>query len=264
MKEQFNFNNELSGKTALVTGGTKGTGKAIAERLLNAGATVIITARSQPEFINEKLYFISSDLSKAEGTQKIVEEVIAKFGRVDILINTLGGSETKGGGFSVLSDEDWETTIQTNLLAPVRLDRGLLPQMIQRKNGVIIHIASIQGKLPLYDSTLPYAAAKAGLINYSKGLSKEVSPKGIRVLTVSPGWIMTTSAIRMMERIAESSDSTIDEATQSVMDALGGIPIGRPAQPEDIAEFVGFLVSPRANYLTGTEYVIDGGTIPTI
>ncbi|MNV66191.1 3-oxoacyl-[acyl-carrier-protein] reductase FabG [compost metagenome] len=164
----------------------------------------------------------------------------------------------------MLTDEDWESTLRTNLLAPVRLDRGFLPQMINQGSGVIIHIASIQGRLPLYDSTLPYAAAKAGLINYSKSLSNEVSPKGIRVLTVSPGWIMTTSAIRMMERIAESSKGTVEQATQSVMDALGGIPFGRPAEPEEVAEFVGFLVSPRAGYLTGTEYVIDGGTIPTI
>ena len=264
METEFNFNNELSGKIALVTGGTKGTGKAIAERLLNAGATVIITARDDPKETNEKLHFISADLSKSAGTQKVVSEVLQKFGRLDILVNNLGGSETKGGGFAVLSDEDWEETIHINLLAPVRLDRGFLPQMLERKNGVIIHIASIQGKLPLYDSTLPYAAAKAGLINYSKGLSNEVSPNGVRVLTVSPGWIMTTSATRMTERIAESSNITIEQAKQSVMDALGGIPIGRPAQPEEIAELVGFLVSPRASYLSGTEFVIDGGTIPTI
>lgn len=264
MEKEFNFNNELSGKIALITGGTKGTGKAIAERLLNAGATVIITARNQPEEPNEKLHFISTDLSKSEGTQKVVNEVLAKYGRLDILVNNLGSSETPGGGFSVLTDEDWEETIQTNLLAPVRLDRGFLPQMIERKSGVIIHIASIQGKLPLYDSTLPYAAAKAGLINYSKSLSNEVSSKGVRVLTVSPGWIMTTASTRMMERIAESSNSTVEQAAQSVMDALGGIPYGRPAKPEEVAELVGFLVSPRANYLTGTEFVIDGGTIPTI
>lgn len=264
MEQDFNFNNELSGKIALVTGGTKGAGKAIAERLSKAGATVIITARNAPEAPNEALDFISADLSQSSGTQKIVNEVLAKYGRLDILVNSLGGSETPGGGFAVLSDDDWQQTLQSNLLAPVRLDRGFLPQMITRGNGVIIHIASIQGKLPLYDSTLPYAAAKAGLINYSKSLSNEVSPKGVRVLTVSPGWIMTSSSVRMMERIAESSNSSIEQATQSVMDALGGIPFGRPAQPEEVAELVGFLVSPRAKYLTGTEFVIDGGTIPTI
>jgi NAD(P)-dependent dehydrogenase (short-subunit alcohol dehydrogenase family) len=264
MPDRFNFNNELSGKVALVTGGTKGTGKAIAERLLNAAATVVITARNAPENFNEQLHFISANLSSPAGTQKVVTEVLTKYGKLDILVNNVGSSETPGGGFAVLSDDDWEDTIRTNLLAPVRLDKGFLPQMIVRQTGVIIHLASIQGKLPLYDSTLPYAAAKAGLINYSKGLSNEVSPKGIRVLTVSPGWIMTSAAIRMTERIAKSSNITVEQARQSVMDALGGIPFGRPAQPEEVAELVGFLVSPRAGYLTGTEYVIDGGTIPTV
>lgn len=264
MENQFNFNNELTGKIALVTGGTKGAGKAIAERLLNAGATVIITARNPPEEEKNNLHFISADLSTAQGTQKVVDEVLQQFGKLDILINNLGGSETKGGGFTVLTDDDWLQSLQTNLLSPVRLDRGFLPQMIERKTGVIIHISSIQARLPLYDSTLPYAAAKAGLLNYSKSLSNEVAPKGVRVLTVSPGWILTSASERMMERIAESSNSTIEEATQSVMTALGGIPFGRPAKPEEVAELVGFLVSPRANYLTGTEFVIDGGTVPTV
>lgn len=260
----MDYQNELSGKIALVTGGTKGAGKAIAERLKNAGANVVITARNTPESPNEDLYFVSADLSRPEGASKVASEVFNKFGRLDILVNNMGGSETPGGGFAVLTNTDWEQTVQTNLLAPVRLDSAFLPRMLENKSGVIIHIASIQGKLPLHDSTLPYAAAKAGLINYSKGLSKEVSPKGVRVLTVSPGWIMTDAANRMMQRVSENSNISIEVATQRVMDALGGIPYGRPAQPEEVAELVGFLVSPRAGYLTGTEYVIDGGTIPTI
>src|SRR5260221_9135713 len=201
MEIQYSYNNELAGKIALVTGGTKGTGKAIAGRLKNAGATVIITARNEPEIHDNNFYFIASDLSKSEGTEKVINEIKTKFVGLDILINNLGGSKTPGGGFKVLTDENWEHTIHTNLLAPVRLDRGLLPYMIEKKSGVIIHIASIQGRLPLYKSTLPYAAAKAALINYSKNLSKEVSPQGVRVLTVSPGWIETKAATRMVERL---------------------------------------------------------------
>lgn len=264
MKQEISYNNELSGKIALVTGGTKGAGRAIATRLKAAGATVVITARNKPDQADPDMHFIAADLSRTEGAASVAKETLDRYGGLDILVNNLGSSETPGGGFAALTNEDWETTISTNLLAPVRLDRAFLPQMLQVGSGVIIHIASIQGKLPLYDATLPYAAAKAGLINYSKGLSKEVTAKGVRVMTVSPGWIKTENVKYFLERIARSSNCSIEEAQQSVIGALGGIPAGRPAEPEEVAELVGFLVSPRANYLSGAEFVIDGGTIPTI
>src|SRR5882672_5426107 len=111
MVTQNNYNNEMADKIALVTGGTKGAGKAIAERLKNAGATVIIIARHEPEIPDDSFHFIAADLSRPEGSEKVIAEIKTKFGGLDILINNLGGSQTPGGGFNVLTDEHWEQTI---------------------------------------------------------------------------------------------------------------------------------------------------------
>jgi len=154
--------------------------------------------------------------------------------------------------------------LNTNLFAAVRLDRGLLPSMLAQGAGVIIHISSIQRRLPLFEATLAYAAAKAALTNYSKGLSNEVGPKGVRVVSVAPGFIETTAATALIDRLAANAGTDRDAARQALMTSLGGIPIGRPGWPAEVAELVAFLASERAASITGTEYVIDGGTIPTI
>lgn len=259
-----NDSDELSGKRALVTGGTKGMGEAIVRRLRRAGAAVITTARTKPDKLESPELFIQSDISTPQGVEKVVKEVLARLGGVDILINNVGGSSAPSGGALALSDEDWQQTFNANLFAAVRLDRALLPKMLEQKSGVIIHISSIQSSLPLYDATLAYAAAKAALTNYSKGLSNEVAPKGVRVMAVAPGFIETTAATGLIERLAANAGTDFDTARQGLMDSLGGIPIGRTGRPEEVAELVAFLVSDRAPYINGTEIVIDGGTIPTV
>jgi hypothetical protein len=146
----------------------------------------------------------------------------------------------------------------------VSADRALLPKMLDQGSSIIVHITSIQRQLPLPESTIAYAAAKAALSNYSKGLSKEVSPKGIRVVRVSPGWVETEAAVRLIDRLAKADGTDYKAAQGALMDSLGGIPIGRPTKPREVADLVAFLVSPRAGAITGREYVIDGGTIPTV
>jgi NAD(P)-dependent dehydrogenase (short-subunit alcohol dehydrogenase family) len=254
---------EFSGKRVLVTGGTQGAGKAIAERFKRGSATVIVVARSAPKTQSPE-YFIEADLSTPEGASNVVREILDRYHGIDIVINNVGGSSAPSGGFITVTDELWQQAMNENLFPAVRLDRGLLPSMIERGSGVIIHISSIQCRLPLYDSTLAYAAAKAALTNYSKALSNEVSAKGIRVVTVSPGFIETDAATRMIERMADKNKSDYAAARQKLMDMLGGIPLGRPNRPEEVAELVAFAASDRASAITGTEIVIDGGTIPTV
>jgi NAD(P)-dependent dehydrogenase (short-subunit alcohol dehydrogenase family) len=256
--------NEFDGKRALVTGGTKGIGEAIAKRLTRAGATVITTSRSIPADLQAPDLFVQADISTPDGVEKVVKAVLDRLGGLEILINNVGGSSAPGGGALALRDDDWQQAFNENLFGAVRLDRGLLPSMVKQGSGVIIHISSIQRRLPLFEATLAYAAAKAALTNYSKGLSNEFGPKGVRINTVAPGFIETSAATALIERLAKNAGTNYDAARQGLMDSLGGIPIGRPGRPEEVAELVAFLVSDRAASITGSEYVIDGGTIPTI
>jgi NAD(P)-dependent dehydrogenase (short-subunit alcohol dehydrogenase family) len=256
-------NLELDGRRALVTGGTKGIGEAVAARLREVGASVLVTARTRPDDVPGDL-FVAADISTAEGCATVATAVLDRFGGIDIIVHVAGGSSAPAGGFAVLDDGEWHRALDLNLFPAVRLDRALLPAMIEQRSGVIIHITSIQRQLPLPEATIAYAAAKAALSNYSKGLSKEVSPKGIRVIRVSPGWVETEAAVGLVEKLAKKAGTDYEGARQILMNSLGGIPIGRPAKPTEVADLVAFLASPRAASITGTEYVIDGGTVPTV
>jgi NAD(P)-dependent dehydrogenase (short-subunit alcohol dehydrogenase family) len=256
--------NEFSGKRVLVTGGTKGMGASIVERFVASGASVATAARSPLPSDQLPAVFIQADIGTTEGTRAIVKRVIKEWHGIDILINCVGGSEAPNGGFSALSDEDWGRAIDVNLMAAVRMDRAFIPGMISRSSGAVIHINSIQHRLPLHDSTLAYAAAKAALRTYSKGLANEVGPKGVRVNTISPGFIETSGAHGMIMQVAQSGGIDEGAARQRIMDMIGGIPIGRPGRPEEVAELVAFLSSDRAASIHGADYIIDGGTMPTV
>ncbi|MDF3822325.1 SDR family oxidoreductase [Leptospira sp. 96542] len=255
---------EFKDKRILVTGGTKGQGAAIVQRFVLSGAKIVTTARNKTKEIPYGVHFIEADLTTVEGTNSVSKETITLLGGIDIIVHVAGGSDSPGGGFIAQTEVEWKKAFDLNLFTAVRLDRSLVPIMLEFGAGSIIHISSIQRSLPLHESTIAYAAAKAALTNYSKSLSKEISPKGIRVNVVSPGWVSTDASNAMMERIAATNKISIEQAAQTVMDALGGIPIGRPAKPAEVAELVAFLSSGRAASITGQEYVIDGGTIPTI
>jgi NAD(P)-dependent dehydrogenase (short-subunit alcohol dehydrogenase family) len=259
----MSFDLELGGRRVLVTGGTKGVGAAVVAALLDAGARVAATARTVPTGSPSGAHYIAADITTAAGCIHVAEKALAHLGGIDVLINVLGGSSAPGGGFAALDDEQWAKELDLNLMPAVRLDRALLPSMLARGSGVIVHVTSIQHELPLPESTTAYAAAKAALSTYSKALSKEVSPKGIRVIRVSPGWVETEAAVALADRLAKEAGTDRQGGKGIIMKSLGGIPIGRPATPREVADLIAFVASPRAGSITGTEYVIDGGTVPT-
>jgi NAD(P)-dependent dehydrogenase (short-subunit alcohol dehydrogenase family) len=250
---------EFAGRTALITGGTRGIGRGIADRLRAGGARVLVAARSLPEGQPTEDVVVA-DVATADGVAALADEALARLGAVDILVHNVGGSGQTDGGVTSLTEDDWQSAIDQNLFAAVRLDRHIIPAMVERGSGAIVHVTSIQRRAPL-PSTVPYAAAKAALANYSKAVSNELASHGIRVNAVCPGFIETESARAMVDEIAGIDGVTADEARARIVESIGGIPLGAPGRPSDVGELVAFLVSDRAAYITGAEYVIDGGSV---
>jgi NAD(P)-dependent dehydrogenase (short-subunit alcohol dehydrogenase family) len=232
--------------------------------LRDARATIVAAARSLPVQPTAGVCYVAADLSTADGCAALAESVLQQLGRLDIIIDVFGGSSAPSGGFAALDDAEWYKELNQNWMPAVRVDRALLPLMIRQGSGVVIHVTSIQRELPLPESTTAYAAAKAALSTYSKSLSKELAPKGVRVIRVSPGWVETEAAVALAERLAVKAGTDYEGGKRIIMKSLGGIPLGRPAKPKEVADLIAFLASPRAASITGTEFVIDGGTIPTV
>jgi len=254
---------DLTGRRALVTAGTRGVGAAVVAALADQGVQVMATARSLPPNPVDGVVHLACDLTTAEACERAADQALTRLGGIDILVNVLGGSSAPGGGALALTDAIWAQELDLNLMAAVRLDRALLPAMLAQGHGVIIHVTSIQRLLPLPEATTAYAAAKAALSTYSKSLAKEVTPQGVRVVRVAPGWVETEASVALAERLAAEAGTDYAGGKQIIMDSLGGIPLGRPAQPREVADLIAFLASPRAGAISGTEHVIDGGTVPT-
>ena len=267
MSDKYPFEllpDEFRGKRVLVTGGTKGMGAATARRFKLSGALVATTGRSNPSDDQAPDIFVQADIATAEGVRYVVDRIMRDWGGVDVLVNNAGGTRTDPTGFRGVTDDEWHCMLELNLMAAVRLDRALVPGMLDRGTGAVIHISSIARRMPFAKAETAYAAAKAALTTYSKALAKEVAPGGVRVNVVSPGFIETPGSAGVIEEIVAASGVTRDGARQEIMNMLGGLPIGRPGRAEEIAEVVCFLASERAGFISGLDCVVDGGSVPTI
>lgn len=250
----------LEGLRVLVTGGSRGLGAQTVRRFAEAGATVLATARTASQ---EELpaTFLTGDLSTAAGAAEVGAKVIEAVGGVDVLVDN-AGSTTPPVPTLEFTDESWLAELDANLLSAVRLDRILVPGMVQRGSGVVVHVSSIQSRMP-QGQQVGYAAAKAALNAYSRMLATEVGQHGVRVVNVLPGFVVTEGAVEHIQGMADAQGISLDEAQRALVERLA-VPMGRPGEPDDVAEMIVFLASRRAKWLTGAQFRVDGGIIPVL
>jgi NAD(P)-dependent dehydrogenase (short-subunit alcohol dehydrogenase family) len=257
---------ELKGKRALVTGGTRGIGLGIVERFLEEGATVVTLARNPAPQLPSEATLVRADLSTLDGVTHAAEEALSVLGGIDVLVNNAGGTESGArpyiNGISSIPDELWVDVLKTHYLAAVRLDRAVLPRMIEQGSGSIVEIVSNSARRPI-PPLLHYTAAKAALANYAKGLAMEVAPSGVRVNSVSPGLTKTPSIDGVVGAIAQDTGQDPVEVRKMLVE-LESAPLPGESAPEDVANVVVFLASDRASRVTGANYLVDAGSLDEV
>lgn len=253
---------ELVGRTVLISGGSRGIGAAMAEHFAARGATVGVLSRTAIPTGTSVVAF-EADLQDPAAVSAAARAATETLGAIDTLIHCAGAATVSDDGVLAMGEDDWAIALETNLLGAVRLDRALVPAMVECGRGCVVHLSSIQRRFAL-QSSVPYATSKAALTAYSKALATTVGPFGVRVNSIAPGIVETEMSTAFAGALAEAAGVGLEEGKTELMNLFGGVPYGQIARPEEIAELVAFLVSDRAPSMLGGEYVIDGGTLQSL